>query len=110
MNETAGANPVIKASGIFCVNILAKSQTDVSNVFASNKAVNRFEHGEWDSAPYGAPRLIGAAASFDCRLMDTLPGFLHNIFIGLITGVVTSDAAPLLYAAGEYGHFAIPTI
>ena len=110
VNEDATANPFIKKSGRFCVNILGNTQTDISNAFASGDVVNRFAHGEWTTTPSGAPRLVGAAASFDCNLMDALPGFSHNIFIGLITDVQVSDALPLLYAAGEYGHFAIPTI
>jgi len=110
INQAAGANPYVKRSGIFCVNILAKSQVEISNIFSSDGVGDRFAYGEWETAPSGAPRLVGAAASFDCRVMDALPGFSHNVFIGLITDIKTSNAAPLLYADGEYGHFAIPTI
>ncbi len=110
VNEEATAAPYIKKSGVFCINILCKTQSGISNAFASGDVKDRFAHGTWEAAPSGAPRLVGAAASFDCRLMDALPGFTHNVFIGLITDVTTSDALPLLYAAGEYGHFAIPTI
>ena len=110
VNESATANPIIRSSGIFCVNILASTQADISNAFASADVADRFEYGDWECAPSGAPRLTGAAASFDCQLMDALPGFSHTVFIGLITDITTSKANSLLYADGEYGHFQLPSL
>lgn len=110
VNTQASAHPIIKQSGLFCVNILCKSQSDISTAFSSDDVGDRFNYGEWTQAPSGAPRLIGAAASFDCRVMDALPGFSHDVFIGLITDIATTQAAPLLYADGEYGHFQLPTV
>lgn len=105
INQEAGAHAFIKKSGIFTVNILCKSQSHIATVFASEDTGARFETGTWVHSPKGAPRLKGAAASFECELMDALPGFTHDIFVGLITDITTSPADALLYADGEYGHF-----
>lgn len=110
VNTQASAHPIIEQSGIFCVNILANTQSDISTAFSSDDVGDRFDYGEWSASPSGAPRLIGAAASFDCRVMDALPGFSHDVFIGLITDITTAKATPLLYADGEYGHFQLPTV
>lgn len=105
VNQEAGAHPHILRAGLFCVNILAKEQTTIANVFSSDNEQSRFDTGEWGRTPKGAPRLKHAAASFECELMDSLPGFSHTIFVGLITDINKSNAEPLLYGDGKYGQF-----
>lgn len=105
VNKEASAHPHILRAGVFCVNILAKEHAEIANVFSSEDVGTRFEIGQWANTPKGAPRLSGAAASFECELMDSLPGFSHNIFVGLITDIQTSGAQALLYGNGNYGQF-----
>jgi len=97
-------DPISKAQK-FCVNILAQGQSNISTAFAMDEPQDRFNTGEWSRSPAGLPRLTGAAASFDCEIMDILPGFSHGVFVGLITDICVSEANALLYADGEYGHF-----
>ena len=107
INTQASASAPISKAQRFTVNILAKDQADISSVFSSDIS-NRFAHGVWEESPMGLPYLRGAAANFECTVMDALPGFTHDIFVGLITDIQTSAHSSLLYAAGEYGHFQLP--
>ncbi|WP_017931425.1 flavin reductase family protein [Robiginitomaculum antarcticum] len=102
--EGSAFDPIERA-GKFCVNILSRKQTDVSTAFAQNEPEDRFKSGAWSRSPGGMPYLMGAAASFECKVMDVLPGFSHGVFVGLITDITVSEAHALLYADGEYGHF-----
>lgn len=95
----------IKLAGTFCVNILSRAQADVSTAFAQDDPQERFKSGTWSRSPAGLPCLTGAAASFECKVMDVLPGFSHGVFVGLITDITVGEAHALLYADGEYGHF-----
>ena len=106
VNQDAYAHGYIQKTGVFCVNILGTGDEAISNVFSSEERDKRFSIGDWESTPKGAPRLTSAAASFECEVMDTLPGFTHSIFVGLITDIKTSSANALLYADGSYGKFA----
>lgn len=106
VNQSATAHKFINKSGLFSVNILCTSQSDIATAFAVEDRQHRFEFGRWEAGPKGSPQLTGAAASFECELVDSLPGFTHNIFVGLITHIVTSPAEPLLYGDTRYGRFA----
>lgn len=110
VNKDASASSPIRSSGKFAVNILSKAQADISTAFASSDVGNRFDFGIWTSSPSGLPFLEGAAASFECSVLDALPGFTHEIFVGLITAIQTGSDEALLYAAGEYGHFQLPQV
>jgi flavin reductase (DIM6/NTAB) family NADH-FMN oxidoreductase RutF len=107
INKQASACAPIDTARKFTVNILSKDQAEISSAFSSDVA-DRFAHGLWDDSPMGLPYLRGAAANFECSVMDALPGFTHDIFVGLITDIQTSQHSSLLYAAGEYGHFQLP--
>lgn len=106
INKQASASTPISKAQKFTVNILASDQEEVSSAFSSDIS-DRFAHGLWDKSPMGLPYLRGAAANFECSVMDALPGFTHDIFVGLITDIQTSEKSALLYAAGDYGHFQI---
>ncbi len=106
VNQSASAHNFLQKSGLFSVNILSSAQSDIASAFAAEEAEQRFDFGDWKTGPQGSPQLTGAAASFECELVDSLPGFTHNIFIGKITHIVTSSAEPLLYGDTHYGRFA----
>lgn len=110
VNREAKACAPIAQAQKFCINILSRNQKDISEAFAIAPQEERFSVGTWSKTLSGMPLLTGAAASFECAVMDVLPGFTHDVFIGLITQIHLSDGAPLLYADGEYGHFNLPTL
>ena len=89
----------------FCINLLAKSQSIVSDVFAGcagEAPPYDFACAEWRQAATGAPILHGAAASFDCRLENANDAGSHRIIIGRVLDAFAGDTEPLVYARRYY--------
>ncbi len=94
--------PRIRASGHFCINILADDQQEVSDVFAqTGKAADV----AWATRRTGAPILDGAMAYVECSLAAEHDAGDHTVAVGEVIGFETlrDDAKPLLYFRGGYG-------
>jgi flavin reductase (DIM6/NTAB) family NADH-FMN oxidoreductase RutF len=78
------AHSLIKESGVFVLNVLAKEQKDLAFTFA--KPLER--HGmtiggqPFRSGSLGAPVLENAPAFIECALIDTIEKADHSIFVG----------------------------
>jgi flavin reductase (DIM6/NTAB) family NADH-FMN oxidoreductase RutF len=98
----------IKETGAFCVNVLGADQADVCGVFAG-KSDDKFAGIDWTVATTGSPVLPGAIAVIDCEIHAVLDGGDHDIVVGLVTSLSTSDDAtergPLLFFQGGYGRY-----
>jgi 3-hydroxy-9,10-secoandrosta-1,3,5(10)-triene-9,17-dione monooxygenase reductase component len=95
--------PRIRASGKFCVNVLAAEHADYSNTFARSGG-DKFADVVWAPAPSGSPILEGVGAWIDCTLEGEHPGGDHTIVIGRVTGLgADPERLPLLYYRGNYG-------
>lgn len=107
VNRDASAHPLIVASRIFAVNVLAPCHRQIAERFAGMDGVEgdaRFiDLGDWRSLITGAPVLAGCPVTFDCRVVSTTVAGTHTVVIGEIVGVAL-DAAnmPLLYAEGAF--------
>lgn len=96
-------NSLIEQSRVFCVNVLAVGQDALSNKFASKKDEHRrFEGLDCQDGATGCPRIPGAAAQFDCRVVETVDAGDHCVYIGSLEHAVISDAEPLVYHRGAY--------
>ena len=99
---TSTSLEALRAADAFAVNVLRRSQTDISNRFA------RTETKSWDKIAYrpgltGSPLLGGAVVSFECRPYATHEGGDHLIFLGEVVSFRTSGAAePLEFYSGSY--------
>jgi 3-hydroxy-9,10-secoandrosta-1,3,5(10)-triene-9,17-dione monooxygenase reductase component len=92
----------IRASRVFCVNILASDQRDVSRLFGSG-STDRFTGLDWTPAPSGSPVLAGVLTWADCTVEGTHQGGDHDIVIGRVTALgPCRDAAPLLFHRSRY--------
>ena len=92
-------------SGVFCVNILAQPQQELSNHFAK-KGDDKFSGIEYAAGRTGAPILANTLLSIECTVRDVLAGGDHQIFCGEVKHVFANDSAetePLLYYCGRYG-------
>ncbi|MBW2240604.1 MAG: flavin reductase [Deltaproteobacteria bacterium] len=84
----SGAHELIKKSKAFALNVLGKGQNDMA--FSFFKPLER----EGDSiggqvftiGDSGAPVLANAAASLECKLVETLEHGDHSIFLGEVIG------------------------
>lgn len=101
VDKVASAHDAFARAGRFVVNILAESQEDVSNCFAS-RAEDKFEKAKWHDGVLGVPVIDGAFGVVECVLHDSLPGGDHTIFLGRVVASSASDGKPLLYGQGGY--------
>ena len=102
VNRSASAQPLIAASGRFGVSFLAHEQQGVADAFSASLD-NRFEAGDWMVLDSGIPLLRGAAAAFDCVVVQTLQAGTHTIFIGAIVAAMSEETRNLVYKSGSYG-------
>lgn len=92
----------IRATGLFCVNVLAEDQRDVSRAFGSSGA-DKFAEVDWSPSPAGVPVLAGALTWADCRVEAVHSGGDHDIVVGRVSALgQCRDARPLLFYRGRY--------
>lgn len=91
VNKSASAHDAIVRQGFFAVNLLSPELSHVVTRFTDKKGAERFSDGDWTSGVTGAPLLISAPVSFDCRLSDTHDGFSHSILVGVVEDVALAD-------------------
>ena len=84
INKSGQSHDKILSAGRFCVNVLTERQDDVAKLFAgmTGKGADRFAAGEWTTLKSGAPVLLDAAASFDCRLASISDQSTHSVLFG----------------------------
>lgn len=106
IGRTSPSFPVFTTAGHWAINVLAEDQKALSNTFAT-PAENKFNGIDWHPGLGGAPLLPGTVARFECVTEHLYDGGDHVILVGRV-GAFTHDGdrAPLLFAAGRYGHLA----
>lgn len=102
VNRSSSAEAVIVAAGRFGVSFLSHEQEKVANAFAASLD-DRFDYAEWTELSSGVPLLQGAAAAFDCVVVQMVQAGTHTIFIGAIVAAVAQEVPNLMYKAGAYG-------
>jgi flavin reductase (DIM6/NTAB) family NADH-FMN oxidoreductase RutF len=104
--SSSGATPLLQ-NGVFCVNILRDSQSDVADTFAGrfgHSGEARFGCAAWQLGPTGSPILDDALVAFDCQLMTSvLVGTHHVVFGEVLETWLGRSGAPLIYANRAYG-------
>lgn len=103
-DKKAKTRPLIDASGIFAVNVLAADQQALSDRFAKdgNEDV-RFDGLECRRGASGALWLPDTLAVIDCRLAATHDAGDHVIYVGhVIAAEVHPTRAPLVYCDAGY--------
>ena len=90
-------------SGHFAVHVLASSQEELSNRFASSGA-DKFAGMNWHAGQLGSPVFDAHAALFECRTRHQYDGGDHVIMVGEVIAFETRDEAPLLFHAGRYAE------
>jgi flavin reductase (DIM6/NTAB) family NADH-FMN oxidoreductase RutF len=101
IEKSVKSHDAIAAAGTFGVSILAATQADLSNRFAS-KIDDKFEGVSVRRGELGVPLIENAICALECRVHAQLPGGDHTIFVGEVTSAETADAAPLLYFRSGY--------
>jgi 3-hydroxy-9,10-secoandrosta-1,3,5(10)-triene-9,17-dione monooxygenase reductase component len=109
--------PRIRASGGFCVNVLAQDQESVARRFARSGG-SKFAGLAWWLSDRGRPVIEGVLAYIDCDLLEVHDGGDHELVIGSVrelsaegsrvpdsTGLRAQPRSPLLFYRGSYGRF-----
>jgi flavin reductase len=108
INKLAATHGVVAKSRLFCVNVLRADDSDLSTTFSgAASGEGRFKSRDWTRLATGAPVLIDALVSFDCRVVKKVVHGTHGIFLGQVEQVlVGKPGKPLLYSEGQYAKLA----
>jgi flavin reductase (DIM6/NTAB) family NADH-FMN oxidoreductase RutF len=100
--------PKIREAGVFCVNILGADQEHVCRVFAT-KEPDKFTTVGWSpTVATGSPRIHDVLAWIDCEVEQIIPGGDHDIVVGRVRDLDSSDThGPLVFFRGGYGRFEV---
>jgi len=84
LNRSSAMNPVFKANGRLCVNLLTGEQEALARDFAGLTGVpmqERFAGGQWSDSPLGLPVLQGALATLEGHIVRADDLGSHTIMI-----------------------------
>ena len=103
MNMASTTCQAIATVGRFAVNILGEDQSDVAVRFAG-KGPDRFSGVTVIDGGFGVPLLADALATLECRVVETVPGGTHHVFLAEVARASGRSGAPLAYFRGEFGR------
>lgn len=106
LNRNSSAYRYVVSNGVVCINTLAADQENLSSLFGGKTPIDaRFAAGEWTTRETGAPLLVGALASFDCRIRTIHDGGTHDILIcDVMDTVINGGEEALIYFKRAYRH------
>lgn len=106
VGRSTQAHNIVCEKGVFSVNFLSREQQELAERFAGRLGIDgetRFANTKWITLATGAPVLVEALASLDCRLIESHTFKTHSIFIGrVMAGRCNTAAEPLVYFRGAY--------
>jgi flavin reductase (DIM6/NTAB) family NADH-FMN oxidoreductase RutF len=102
INKTAGIHDSIVKDSKFCINLLKKSQQDMSNLCSTfQEEENRFKNDQWDTK--GIPFLKNAQANIFCKVDEIISYHTHSIVVAKVTeSKYSNEIDTLIYVDGSY--------
>ncbi|CAN5191245.1 flavin reductase family protein [soil metagenome] len=95
----------ITGAGVFCVNVLAEDQEQLSRTFAA-RGVDRFEGVGWRPGGTGAPILDDVIAWMECEIERVEEAGDHVVVVGRVVDLdVERPGGPLVFFRGGYGRY-----
>ena len=102
VNPQNASYDILRAGGVFNVNVLGRGQLELARRFgtSSTREHDKLAGVAWHAGANGAPVLDDALAYVECEMQDRHPAGDHELVVGLVVGgrVVRPTAAPMLYA------------
>lgn len=89
----------------FAINILSSEQKSICMQF-SQSAEDKFANVDWIEGYDGAPVLTDAMATLECKVYRRYEGGDHEILVGEVMKISTSDKQPLVYHRGKFVELA----
>lgn len=106
LNNSNPKNAIFFRSGVFALNALGAQHQPVADAFSGRMPLEsdaRFSVGSFGTLVTGAPVLMDALASFDCRVTEIKEMSTHNVIFGEVVAVRYSEAtSALLYMNRDY--------
>jgi len=103
ITKTSSSWPKIRATGVFCVSVLAEDQEHVSRAFAQSGA-DKFAGIGYKPMATGSPRIDDCVAWVDCEIAGIHDGGDHDIVVGSIREIgIEREVKPLIFFRGGYG-------
>jgi len=100
--RSAGSMPALSAGSHYAINILAASQKELAERFATRN-IDRWTDVQFTEGIGGAPVLDGCVASFECFNRSRYDEGDHVIFVGEVERCAhRPGAAPLLFHGGRF--------
>ena len=102
INKTAGIHDSITKNSKFCINLLKKSQQDISNLCSTfQEEENRFKNDKWDTTDI--PFLKNAQANIFCKVDEIISYHTHSIVVAkVIESKYSNEIDTLIYVDGSY--------
>jgi len=112
VNRLASTHGAVSKSKVFCVNVLRAEDWELSSAFSGAQSGEaRFKSRHWTRLATGAPVLVDALVSFDCRVVKKMAHGTHTIFLGQVEQILLGQKGkPLLYSDGQYAKLAGLTV
>lgn len=101
LSKTALSRRAFENAAYFCVHVLAASQEELSERFAS-RGKNKFAGLIWAPGLGSVPMLEEYVARFQCRMTNQYPVGDHLVFVGEVLRFDKSDKRPLVFHGGRY--------
>lgn len=99
LNHNNEKNQIFFESGVFALNSLAAHHQPLSHAFSGLEKLSmdeRFGHANWDRLVTGAPALVDALATYDCRIVNLVRQASHTIMIGEVAALRLGGHTPAL--------------
>lgn len=108
LNGQTTTHGAVLKSGVFCANVLRAEDWELSTAFSGAQPGDaKFRNRDWTRLATGAPVLVDALVSFDCRVVKSLAHGTHTVFLGEVERIlIGKNGKPLLYAGGQYAKLA----
>lgn len=107
LNRASGLNPIFRDNGVLCVNVLSPGQEALSPLFGGKVeggTDTRFAAAEWSTLSTGAPVLVGAVVSFDCRIVQTTEVGTHTVLFCEVAALQSGSMRQGLIYFGRAYH------
>ncbi|MBL4672960.1 MAG: flavin reductase [Arenicella sp.] len=102
VDKGAFSASIMENAEYFSVNVLSKSQIDMSNRFAG-RGEDKFAGVDYSECPNGSPLFKGCAAQFECKTWNVYQGGDHLIIVGEVLDYRHDESkSPLVFACGSY--------
>ncbi len=106
LNRQHKFNHLFIENQVFALNTLSVGQQALSEVFSGKGDLSqqdRFGLGHWHTLQTGAPVLVDALASFDCRIIATHEIATHYVIYGKVTALNMGEPGrSLIYLNRSY--------